>query len=578
MCSTTLGAGVTPPFEYLYSHAGMIFASAVSDDFKTMMRRAAFEFNQSTATTDMELRRRVHRLENDLTNGTSGSQDVLQDLEEARAELQSKRYPFCHDHSAAKDLILDMVHKSRHGHVAVLDDRGFRLSIAMQHIPSLSRECALLHTTASFMMDQSSIRIHGTGASTDRYVAAGKSAAFTYFSSPSPAAADKLITKLGKKTTLTTLRGHAVIIADAPLHQPTLTINPEGLLKMLNTYYVLGHKRDDDKAAYVMEAYDEWEDFLSARRWMDTLAIPENRRQRADLISDSFHIKPKVAAAFAVRAALCQAVIDNSTGNHMKIPATRQHLQLAIEFFKVLLKPMEVRLRLADKQADNAAKARAARNTLVPSPSRQEDAMEALREAIIDSGKNMISRDAARRLPRVTVALLDYLAANNDDIVELVGTEQIKMGKTSRAYTLRSLISHDLQESKDELSDATIAYATDPHAPAFDDMQVVRHEIMRLAAEAEKGDYGLPAVPITKMSPRQLRCLPAILNEFSGCFVMRGTPEKPELPHLVKTVTDPTAPLDPDTPVVWVRRNVEGRDFRDWVMAARLGFSEIWNT
>jgi hypothetical protein len=576
MCSTTLGAGVTPPFEDLYAQAGMIFASAVSDDFKTMMRRAAFEFNRASAATETELRRRVRQLETDLAMDTPGAH---RQLEDARAEAEAIRYPYCHDHSATKDLILDMVFKSRHGHVAVLDDQGFRLSISMKNGPAFARESIMLPLTTSYMMDQASIRIHGTGESKNRFVTAGKSATFMYFSSPSPGMSEKLISKLAKSTMLTPLKGHSVIIPDAPLNKISLQVSADGLLKLLNTYYMNGHKPDDEKATYVIESQqltEEWQQFLSAYSWMDTLGIPDSRRQRADLVASKFHIKPKVAAAFAARAAMCQAVIDNTTDNHMKIPLTRRHLQLAIEFFKVLFRALEVRLKAADKQADNAAKARAARATPIPSPARQEDAMEVLRDAIVGSGKNMISRDTARRLPKVTVALLDYLAVNNDDLVELVGTEQIKMGKTSRAYTLRSLISHDLQEAKDELSDATMAYAVDPHDPAFDDMQIVRHEIMRLAADAEKGDYGLPAVPITKMSPKQLRCLPAILNEFTDCFVLRGTPENPELPHLVKTVTDPTAPLDPDVPVVWVRRNVEGRDFRDWTMAARLGFSEIW--
>lgn len=578
MCSTTLGAGVTPPFDDLYTQAGMIFASAVSDDFKSMMRRAAFEFNRASAATELELRRRVHQLEGDLTLDTPGA---LRQLEDARAEADAIRYPFCHDHSATKDLILDMVFKSRHGHVALLDDQGFRLSITMKNGQAFARESVMLPMTTSYMMDQASIRIHGTGESKNRFVTAGKSATFMYFSSPSPALAAKLIAKLAKRTTLTPMQGHSIIIPDTPLHKATLQVSPEGLLKLLNTYYMIGHKPDAEKAEVVLESQvltEEWQLFLSAHNWLDILKIPDNRRQRADLVMSTYHIKPKVAAAFATRAAICQAVIDNTTGNHMKIPLKREHLTMAIEFFKVMFQELEVRLKAADKQADNASKARAARNTPIPSPARQEDAMEALREAIVESGKNLISRDVARRLPKVTVALLDYLVANNDDLIELVGTEQIKMGKTSRAYTLRSLISYDLQESKDELFDAQIAYAADPHDPAFDDAHIIRHEIMRLAAVEEKGEHGLPAVPITKMSPRQLKCLPAILAEHSYCFIMRGTADHPELPHLLKTVSDPDAPLDPDVPVVWVRRTVEGRDFRDWTAAARLGFAEVWGT
>ena len=109
-------------------------------------------------------------------------------------------------------------------------------------------------------------------------------------------------------------------------------------------------------------------------------------------------------------------------------------------------------------------------------------------------------------------------------------------------------------------------------------MDTVKHELMRLAKVMDSGPFGLPAIPINKMTSRQVRCIPALLKEYPETFAMRGTAEAPEPPQLVKSPDDPDAPLDPGVPAVWVRRNVDGTDFRDWKMAVKLGFADVWGT
>jgi hypothetical protein len=300
---------------------------------------------------------------------------------------------------------------------------------------------------------------------------------------------------------------------------------------------------------------------------------------RAEKLLGNWHIKPRVAAAVASRAALCQAVLEHSKldqANPLKITLRAAHLDLALDFFKVLFKEMMVRVQAGAALADNAAIARAARTNAIPAPARQEAAVEALINAIKESPNRMVSRDAAIRLPDISAALLDYIVTNRDTFVEITGRDLVNMGRTKRGYALKSDTSTDLGEALDDLEEARNTYAESPHDSMFDHMETVRHELMRLAVEIDRGPFGLPAVPITKMSSRQIRCLPAILADYPDCFVMRGTPDSPELPNLVKSVDDPEAPLDPGLPVVWVRRAVDGKDLRDWNLAAKLGFANTW--
>lgn len=578
MCSTALGAGVVAPFARLYDQQGLIFAATVSDDFKSEMRRAAFIFYQSTSTTESALRRRIQTLESDVAADVPGA---ITQLADARAQLEAVRYPFCHDHAASQDLLLDMIKKARHKHVAMIDDQGFRLSLAIKHSTTLAKESSLLSLTMGHNVSQALFRVHGNGTHRNVHSAGnGNTPSFTYFSAPSSDLVQKLSEKLLKSATYSTLNGHAVIIDEEANTEAALNVEADNIVKLLETYYVLGHENDEKKARYALESpqlMEEWSQFLKAPNWLKILEVADNRSERAAKLISMYHVKIKVAAAFATRAALMQALIDNA-GNPLVIQLRRQHFELALNFFKVLFRPMLRRLQSADRQADNAKKAREARSFIAASSERVGEIMETLRQAIEESPTGMLSRTQAVRLPKVSEALLDDIVKHNSEIVELVGSSNIKMGRTQRAYTLRSMIEVDVEEAIGDLQSACDTYAHDPTASAFDDMEIVRFELMRLAKAQDKGAFGLPAVPITKMSSLQIRCLPALLDVYKECFVMRGTSSNPEMPHLVKSELDQDAPLTEGIPTVWVRRDEKGKDFRDWQLAVKLGFADIWKT
>jgi hypothetical protein len=579
MCSTALGSGVLPPIDTLYADGCLMFLSAVSDEFKARMSRSYVDFNLLTSGEETALRRRVHQLEGDVASDTPGALDQLDD---ARKQLESTRYPFFHDYSSPKDMVLELAVKSRHKHMSIVDDKGFRLGMSLKHGPTFAREVTFLSMTKSYCMDQASIRVHGSGGQVTHRLSSTSTPPFSYVSSPPPDLAKKLVEKLSSTTILSPAKGYVAIVSDAPVDNASIDVTSEAIVNLLNTYYVIGHKSDDERASFEWgspELEPKWRQFVEAKDALTLLGTPPERMDRAEKLLGNWHIKPRVAAAVASRAALCQAVLEHSKldqANPLKITLRAAHLDLALDFFKVLFKEMMVRVQAGAALADNAAIARAARTNAIPAPARQEAAVEALINAIKESPNRMVSRDAAIRLPDISAALLDYIVTNRDTFVEITGRDLVNMGRTKRGYALKSDTSTDLGEALDDLEEARNTYAESPHDSMFDHMETVRHELMRLAVEIDRGPFGLPAVPITKMSSRQIRCLPAILADYPDCFVMRGTPDSPELPNLVKSVDDPEAPLDPGLPVVWVRRAVDGKDLRDWNLAAKLGFANTW--
>ena len=581
MCSTALGAGVVPPFDKLYDEGGMMFASAVSDEFKSIMRRASFTFNEATASEETALRRQAQSLEVDLTNGSPGAHDELLVV---RDQLDSKRYPYCNDYAATRDLVVELAKQSRHKHITVLDDQGFRLSTSLKYSPTFARESTFLGLTVGYGMHQAVTRINGTGGITSTNFGNGINPVCSYFASPPAALVKKMSAKLCSSTLMSPMQGHAVIIDAEPIRRVSIDATTEDVVKLLDTYYTIGHLKKEDRAQCVLQSDElkvKWERFLTGDDVFKILDIPANRLDRADKLLKHWHVKPKVAAAYATRAAMCQAALETikiaHNDNHRSIALRDCHLEQAIEFFKELYSGLMVKVQNAERLADNAASARAARAKAIPSPARQEAVLETLIDAIEKSPNRMISRDAAIRLHGVTAAMLEYLVENSTTLVELLGRDQIKMGKTQRAYALRKDMSTDLGEALDDLREAEETFARAPDDPMFDDMENVRHELMALAKELDRDALtGLPAVPITKMSTLQIMCLPAILTAYPDCFVMRGTPKCPEMPQLVKSVTDPDAQLEAGVPTVWVRRGKDGKPFRNWGVATKLGFADVW--
>ena len=581
MCSTALGAGVVPPFDELYDESGMIFASAVSDQFKSRMRRASAAFNQATAAEERVLRRRVQSLETDLVDDVPGT---LDELTLAREQMIEQRYPYCNDYAATRDLLLELAARSRHKHITVMDDQGFRLGMSLKYSPTFSRESTLLSLTVGYGLNQAITRAHGTGDIKVTTLGNGLNPPCTYFSSPPAALVKKMSDKLCSSTILSPLQGYAVVIAEEPVSDASIDATTEDIVKLLDTYYTIGHKPESERASFVLQS-DElrvaWEQFLTGDDVFKILEIPDNRIGRAAKLLKHWNIKPKVAAAYATRAAFCKAALETvkieHNANLLKIALRDRHLEQAIEFFKELYRELSVKVQAAERLAENAEKARAVRSDVVPSPAKQEAAIDALMTAIESSPNRMISRDAAIRTHNVSPALLDYIVANSSTLTELCGREQINMGKTKRAYALKADTFTDVGESIDDFNEAEEIYALEPSSSMFDEMETVRHELMVLAKVCDRGLEGLPAIPITKLTSRQLRCLPPILARYTDCFAIRGTSKFPELPHLVKSVTDPDAPLEPDVPTVWVRRAKDGKPFRDWKIAVKLGFSEAWS-
>ena len=81
-------------------------------------------------------------------------------------------------------------------------------------------------------------------------------------------------------------------------------------------------------------------------------------------------------------------------------------------------------------------------------------------------------------------------------------------------------------------------------------------------------------IPASALTPEQVRALAWLEAERPGDFCVRMPDE--EKTHLQRSPEDPDAPLDPEMAHVSVRRDIKGKDFRDWKLAARLGFSERW--
>lgn len=577
VCSTAIGAGTVPAFPNLYDHGGLIFASPVAAEMKTRLRHAETMFTESRRRNDRNLNRTIMQLEADVALGVTGA---TRSLEEARELQDSDCFPYCHDVDAVKALLLEMVTRSRHRHVTLLDAGGFRINMALLAGNYMTREIAMLPMTVGRGMDQALVRVNGTGGMLIHTKPGRDHTSFTYVSTPAAQVIERLTQRLAKKSYLSPLKGSAVLIGGYPPARPVSGISTDDILRLMTSYYVNGHKPDAERATFVFESLDmkdEWQSMLQGERFMEVLGIPQERMSRVDKAMYDFHLSAEVGVAFATRAVLCKAALDSGCAQSIRV--TRAHFELMKDFVRVLFEGLAKHIKAADKQSDSAAKARQAKHELMAMPpaDRQAVAMDAIRAAVAEAPGGMISRRTATRLAGVTTALLDYLVANNGELVELTGRSQIKMGATERAYTLRSVTHMDLGEAIDELDEAMLAYATDKLDPQFYDMERVKQEVIRVAEDVERNDEeGMPAVPITRLQPRQIRQLPALLTEYPDLFQLRGTAQDPEPPHLLRSDDDPDAPLEPGVPNVWVRRKSNGDRFRNWKETTKLGFQDIW--
>jgi hypothetical protein len=226
-----------------------------------------------------------------------------------------------------------------------------------------------------------------------------------------------------------------------------------------------------------------------------------------------------------------------------------------------------------DTRASNAAKAREA---TAPSAARVQAASDALTAAIVASPGGVISRFAAVSLPGVTASILDTLVARDSNFVELNGKENIKQGKITRGYVLRASYEMDTQEALAEFEQAmALNEAVDPAETeaVFKDLQA---EAVRIDQE-----HYVCAVPITKMTSRQIRHLPSVIAANPADVALRGTATNPEPLHLlaygednaVEEEEEEACFLKAGTPNLWFRFKTDGSPFRDW-NRSRLNFPQ----
>lgn len=575
LAHAALGDGYVSP---LPAAKGLVFSSAVSPEMHDRLRDAEKAFNAWFDNQLKEDREELERLE-ELVQATkrgrsrdneyvvdpfgSGKDDQTK-LKALREKLALQSNVTWREHHFHKAALLELLAKSACGAMTCIDEDGYRLASSLGSPRALLADLSLT-SLCKGSADSSLIRSSATGGASINSLKGDYSPAFNYFCSAQHEDVETVGERIANCVSGRSARGKAIVIPVEVTNYPEPSVSTETLLLAMKAVYTKGRLRPEEKLQVT------WESPEVAQAWKAFLNLPieayvSHTPSPADLATyKKMPATLRTIAQFASRAAQTAAILRSlETSPTASVVLCWNALSLAQEFARLIFLVSSGEKKMARRREGNA-KAQASFKT----HEKLMAAEQALLKAIQSSPDGKISRTAARNVEGLTLGLLDELV-KMDKVVELRGSENIKMGKTTRAYVLKESVQMDAEEAVAELEAALEAFEPGTVADigttdTFRDLQKV--------ALVNNTKYRVPAVPVTSMTSRQIAAIPTILREYENEVVLRGTRDCPEPEAVIEDGAD-GYPVTKDSICLWFRRQPDGTEFREsWAMSAILGLT-----
>lgn len=556
----------------------MVYTSSVHPDAHRVLRVAENKFHDWHEYSLIEDRKQLVVLEGLLKVMKTKPSSELLALREKCARIPNVTW---RDHDAHRSTLVEMLKRSAYRAMSYVDEGGARLAASYVNPARMANDASWVALTDRDNNEVALIRASSTGGACIHSLAGVESPTFNYFCSTKPEVLEEVSERISKKHHMSALRGHSLVLSVAePSGRGTVYTSDELFLALKLVFAMGAEPTKKVKVEFEDEALEkEWREFFTQDV---THYYGRQPTDAAAKVLANMPASPRTLALLASRAVMTKVVLNKVTdpgvvdwNSNKTVTLTREHLNLAKQFAHSAfwVSPPIAHL---ETRSNNAIKAREA----FKSPARIVKAEQALYDAITLAPDRKISHKAAIRTPGVTAGLLELLVARDHRFVELKGTENIRMGKTTRAYMLKADVRMDPAEAVAEFEEAAAEW--DEHGAESVDESDVRREFKTLQDLATKrrykadGSINYAAVPIDEMTPKQIRLVPAIASMFADEVCLRGTRENPEPDFLLEADEDDPAAFTKGIPNLWFRYNDKLEDQHNWSVAWKLGFAEAW--
>ena len=560
---TALGRGYTSPFPVTN---GLVFTSALPVDSLPLLLAAESQFHRWHEDAVADDKKQLEILENTPKESLAvmGGPEMLQKLKDSVSKLPSVTWK---EEGTTKSTMVELLKKSYYGSFTYVDQVGGRLAVALLNAIRLAHDLTMVTLTEG-TNDEAFIRANATGGACI-HTLTGRGSIFNFFSNCKERQVEHLIDRV--KNSASGAHGIGVTIAIPGRPRGFAHVTAQTLEKLMINVYARGAQDPDKRVKVKFKRGTEaaWSEFLN---WKLSDIIGEEKPTEWQWkLSQQSPASVSNSVLFGARAAMTNAFLEvaespSGAGVFNEIELDDGHLAAAKVFaahIYVKASGHESYSRKIDNLKPNA------HNRITPH--KLAIAKQALIEAIHQSPDGKISRRVVRSIEGVTLGLLDKLVQEGD-VGELRGVAECKMGKTTRAYVLaQDAPPMDVIEALDEFHEAEKNYQEDPHG--YDDLEALRaYESIQYKAESSNRHIYMPVVPLSKLSSKELRILPKLLDAYPKSLLLRGVDREPEPIKLLEGDD-----LDTNGMNLWVRyRPGSSEDFYDWQSAGKLKLAEHW--
>ena len=577
MLCSVIGDGVASPFP---TTQGLVISSAIPRAACDNLKRAEHKFTDWAELQRLPEREELERLEEDTNFATKAQPTAAAESKRRIKQLKESlaRYPYStwRDSTVSRRDMIEVLKLSLFNAMSFVDANGVRLAKSLSYKRDLAEDMGWVDLTEG-TSEVTLIRATAGGSKVHSLSGDG-GPKFNYFSRTSDDTVKFLIEKVIKSMTGAPARGLTIALPGSIADTASAVFGEATIFATLKRVFAKGGSEERHLVTFETEQLKaEWGEFL---RWDLNKFHTGNLSEASIKAFDKMPASPSTMTRFASKAVMSllvlNAVSHAETSGKRRLPPlilTSDHLTFAKDAALMIFRASSGVDKL-ERRGDHAEKASA----FFASADKVCKAEQALYDAIKNTEQQKLSHEAAIRTPGVTAGLLELLVARDHRFVELKGTESINMGKTKRAYMLKEDVSIDPAEALAELETAQQEWDAAETSGGVDESEVRREfrTLQAAASERRQQPQGYAAIPITKMTPKQIRLIPAITAMFADEVRLRGTPDNPEPDFLLEADEDGPAAFTLGVPNLWFRQNSKLEDQHNWTIAWKLDFAETW--
>jgi hypothetical protein len=562
-----LGRGYISPFP---ATKGLVFSSALPIEALSTLASAETSFRRWHDQETEKDRQALEMLEE--TPAAVASVMGQDKLAGKRLKEKLSRRPHItwKEDQVTKSTLVELMKTHYYGAMTYVDAVGSRLAAALCNHMRLASDLGWVTLTEG-TTDETLIRANASGGACIHSLA-GMEAIFNHFCSCKVPQLERLVDRIKRSESGQVGAGTTVVIKGYP--GEFSGISSTTLYSLTRRVFASGEKEVEKRTKVVFEAGcdSDWRQFLSwTLRDLIDEDVPSDWQWKLSLEAPT---SPRTAVLFGARAAMVMAFIQTAEaqpdGPLRVVELRADHLQSA----KAMAKMIYLDASGQEGREKRIKNLKPAQENFI-TPQKLAIARVAITEAIEAAPNRRVSRNQIRRdIAGVTLGLLDELVKNGD-IIELTGTDECQMGRTTKAYVLpKDAPRCDEVDALDEFQEALEHFADHPDAFLTGEALVIVRRLRERAEELNR-EHLLPVVPLSRMTKAERRMLPKVLDLFPTSFLLRG--EALEIPEPEKLMADEDVPLDRGANL-WVRHKLDGSEFCDWDRAGLLKLADHWGS